>query len=100
MAQLISMNLLNKEFNSPVQDFCMFITGRELSLAQQYAVVGVCSFPLFWLAGAGSAVFWVIGWYYLFIVFVTKGSNMIFHLFTFLQSLQGLVSKPKEIFKS
>ncbi|GFN91285.1 pra1 family protein [Plakobranchus ocellatus] len=37
------------------------IMGRELSLAQQYAAVGAASFPLFWLAGAGSAVFWVIG---------------------------------------
>lgn len=37
------------------------ILGRELSVAQQYGVVGICSFPLFWLAGAGSAVFWVIG---------------------------------------
>jgi len=37
------------------------IMGRELSLAQQYGAVGAMSFPLFWLAGAGSAVFWVIG---------------------------------------
>lgn len=37
------------------------IMGKELSLAQQYAAVGVLSFPLFWVAGAGSAVFWVIG---------------------------------------
>ncbi|GAB1598799.1 prenylated Rab acceptor protein 1-like [Argonauta hians] len=37
------------------------IMGHELSLGQQYAGVGVLSFPLFWVAGAGSAVFWVIG---------------------------------------
>ncbi|RUS80158.1 hypothetical protein EGW08_012081 [Elysia chlorotica] len=43
------------------QDRKITILGRELSLAQQYAAVGVASFPLFWLAGAGSAVFWVIG---------------------------------------
>lgn len=42
--------------------------GKELSLFQQYAVVGVCSFPLFWLAGAGSAVFWVIGASFFFIM--------------------------------
>lgn len=36
-------------------------SGRELSLAQQYSVVAALSFPLFWLAGAGSAVFWIIG---------------------------------------
>ncbi|KAK6173527.1 hypothetical protein SNE40_016959 [Patella caerulea] len=39
----------------------MSIMGREISVAQQYAAVGVGSFPLFWLAGAGSAVFWIIG---------------------------------------
>lgn len=43
------------------QDRKITILGRELSLAQQYAAVGAASFPLFWLAGAGSAVFWVIG---------------------------------------
>ncbi|KAL5020309.1 hypothetical protein ScPMuIL_003201 [Solemya velum] len=37
------------------------IFGRELSLFQQYTAVGIASFPLFWIAGAGAAVFWVIG---------------------------------------
>ncbi|XP_033757932.1 prenylated Rab acceptor protein 1-like isoform X2 [Pecten maximus] len=37
------------------------IMGKELSVSQQYGAVGLCSFPLFWLAGAGSAVFWIIG---------------------------------------
>lgn len=36
-------------------------TGRELSMFQQYTAVGIASFPLFWIAGAGAAVFWVIG---------------------------------------
>ncbi|XP_052060282.1 prenylated Rab acceptor protein 1-like isoform X1 [Mytilus californianus] len=44
------------------------ILGKELSVGQQYAVVGVCSFPLFWLAGAGSAVFWIIGASFFFIM--------------------------------
>ena len=35
--------------------------GREVSLAQQYVLVAVCCFPLFWVAGAGSAVFWILG---------------------------------------
>ncbi|CAL1548276.1 unnamed protein product [Lymnaea stagnalis] len=43
------------------QDRKISVMGRELSLAQQYAAVGALSFPLFWIAGAGSAVFWVIG---------------------------------------
>lgn len=37
------------------------IAGKELTIAQQYGAVGAMSFPLFWLAGAGGAVFWVIG---------------------------------------
>jgi len=39
----------------------MAIMGKEVTVAQQYGAVGVLSFPLFWLAGAGSAVFWIIG---------------------------------------
>ena len=35
--------------------------GREVSPAHQYALAGAVSFPFFWLAGAGSAVFWVLG---------------------------------------
>lgn len=37
------------------------LMGRELTLGQQYIMIGLISFPLFYLAGAGSAVFWVIG---------------------------------------
>lgn len=39
----------------------LFLGGREVTLAQQYMAVAVCSIPLFLLAGAGAAVFWVIG---------------------------------------
>ncbi|XP_072912144.1 prenylated Rab acceptor protein 1 [Hemitrygon akajei] len=39
----------------------LVLFGRELSPAHQYAVSGAVSFPFFWLAGAGSAVFWVLG---------------------------------------
>ena len=39
----------------------LVIAGTEVSMAQQYALVSVCSFPLFYLAGAGAAVFWVLG---------------------------------------
>ncbi|BFZ13773.1 hypothetical protein BsWGS_16812 [Bradybaena similaris] len=43
------------------QEHKVAIMGREITLAQQYAAVGAMSFPIFWLAGAGSIVFWVIG---------------------------------------
>ena len=37
------------------------VVGHELSLPQQYGLVALFSFPLFYLAGAGAAVFWVLG---------------------------------------
>merc|ERR1711997_523650 len=37
------------------------ITGHEVSLAQQYGLIGVCSIPFFLIAGAGGVVFWVLG---------------------------------------
>ena len=39
----------------------LVVGGHELSLAQQYGLVTVISFPLFYIAGAGAAVFWVLG---------------------------------------
>lgn len=42
---------------------CHLSPGREVSPAHQYALAGAVSFPFFWLAGAGSAVFWVLGKY-------------------------------------
>lgn len=36
-------------------------TGHELSHAQQYGIAAGFSFPLFFIAGAGAAVFWVLG---------------------------------------
>lgn len=46
-------------FSHPI----LFPLGRELSTAHQYGLAGGVSFPFFWLAGAGSAVFWVLGEY-------------------------------------
>jgi len=37
------------------------IAGHEVSLAQQYGLIGVCSIPFFLIAGAGGVVFWVLG---------------------------------------
>uniref|UniRef100_A0A8C3Y5S6 PRA1 family protein n=1 Tax=Catharus ustulatus TaxID=91951 RepID=A0A8C3Y5S6_CATUS len=39
----------------------LVLLGRELSPAHQLGVAAGVSLPLFWLAGAGSAVFWVLG---------------------------------------
>ena len=39
----------------------LVVAGHELSLAQQYGLGSILSFPIFYLAGAGAAVFWVIG---------------------------------------
>ncbi|CAL8093353.1 unnamed protein product [Orchesella dallaii] len=37
------------------------IFGRQLTLAQQYSLVGLCSMPVLWICGAGAALFWVLG---------------------------------------
>merc|ERR1712042_286620 len=37
------------------------IAGHEVSLAQQYGLITVCSIPFFLIAGAGGIVFWVLG---------------------------------------
>ncbi|KAK4036180.1 hypothetical protein OUZ56_028246 [Daphnia magna] len=48
------------------QKICVF--GQEISLAQQYGLIAMVSLPLFYLAGAGSVVFWVLGASMFFIV--------------------------------
>ncbi|XP_032084576.1 prenylated Rab acceptor protein 1 [Thamnophis elegans] len=52
----------------------LVLLGRELSTAHQYSLAGAVSFPFFWLAGAGSAVFWVLG-----ATLVVIGSHAAFH---------------------
>ncbi|XP_067317956.1 prenylated Rab acceptor protein 1 [Anolis sagrei] len=52
----------------------LVLFGRELSTAHQYGLAGGVSFPFFWLAGAGSAVFWVLG-----ATLVVIGSHAAFH---------------------
>lgn len=37
------------------------ILGHELSLTQQYGIMSLCLFPIFYLVGAGAAIFWVLG---------------------------------------
>lgn len=35
--------------------------GKELTLAQQYGILLLCSMPIYYLVGAGAAMFWVLG---------------------------------------
>ncbi|XP_072049676.1 prenylated Rab acceptor protein 1-like [Amphiura filiformis] len=44
------------------------VGGYELTLAQQYMAVACISLPLFFIAGATSAVFWVLGASFFFIM--------------------------------
>lgn len=37
------------------------IGGHEIPLAHQYGAVGILSLPVFYLAGAGAVLFWVLG---------------------------------------
>merc|ERR1712002_341695 len=53
---IISYIISTRPADTPLKVF-----GHEVSTTQQYALAALCSFPLFFLAGAGSAVFWVLG---------------------------------------
>lgn len=37
------------------------VFGHRLTLAQVYSLIGICSLPIFYLVGAGAALFWVLG---------------------------------------
>ncbi|XP_046479753.1 prenylated Rab acceptor protein 1 [Neodiprion pinetum] len=39
----------------------LILLGHKLTLAQVYGLVAACSLPLFYLVGAGAALFWVLG---------------------------------------
>ncbi|XP_076162870.1 prenylated Rab acceptor protein 1-like isoform X1 [Ptiloglossa arizonensis] len=39
----------------------LMILNHKLTLAQVYSLVGICSLPIFYLVGAGAALFWVLG---------------------------------------
>ncbi|KAF7227023.1 prenylated Rab acceptor protein 1 [Nothobranchius furzeri] len=39
----------------------LVVLGRELTVPHQMSLAGAVSLPVFWLAGAGAAVFWVLG---------------------------------------
>ena len=43
------------------KDGSLTLMGKSFSLGQLYSAAGICSVPLFLIAGAGSAVFWIIG---------------------------------------
>ncbi|KAM9512486.1 prenylated Rab acceptor protein 1 isoform 8-T10 [Salvelinus alpinus] len=39
----------------------LVVFGKEVTGPHQLSLAGAVSFPVFWLAGAGAAVFWVLG---------------------------------------
>lgn len=39
----------------------LVVLGKELTMPHQMSLAGAISLPVFWLAGAGAAVFWVLG---------------------------------------
>ena len=39
----------------------LFTEGRDTSPKEVYMVLGIVMVPIFYFAGAGSAVFWIIG---------------------------------------
>ena len=61
------------------QCLIFYRTGREFTVAQQYGGVALLAFPLFWLAGAGSVIFWVIG---ASLVAVLAHAGLLFRIFS------------------
>lgn len=43
------------------QEKKFILFGHELTLAQQYGIVTICSMPVLYIVGAGAAMFWVLG---------------------------------------
>jgi len=39
----------------------LVLFGKELTLAQQYGLVTLCSMPVYYMVGAHGAMFWVLG---------------------------------------
>lgn len=39
----------------------IIIGGQEISLAHQFTAVGIVSLPIYYMAGAGAVLFWVLG---------------------------------------
>lgn len=69
----------------------LFLSGRELTQGHQLGLAGGVSFPVFWLAGAGAAVFWVLGEFFhthlIVLVFPEKVPLRLIFFFLFIQVL-------------
>jgi len=53
---LLSYIISSRPTNIPLK-----VLGVEIPTAHQYGIAALVSFPFFFIAGAGSAVFWVLG---------------------------------------
>ncbi|CAL1266473.1 unnamed protein product [Larinioides sclopetarius] len=54
------------KLKNETRDISLF--GQKLTVAHQYALVSIFAFPLFYLAGAGQVVFWILGASFFFIM--------------------------------
>ncbi|XP_024937785.1 prenylated Rab acceptor protein 1 isoform X2 [Cephus cinctus] len=39
----------------------LMVLNHKLTLAQVYAIIGICSLPVFYMVGAGDVLFWILG---------------------------------------
>lgn len=65
----------------------VIIWGQELTIAQQYGVVALLSMPVFYLVGAGAAMFWVLG-----------ASMFLITLHAALYNIDALISEEDDTF--
>lgn len=57
----ISVGVCRGDYLRSVVNVEVCPSGRELTHGHQLGLAGAVSLPVFWLAGAGTAVFWVLG---------------------------------------
>ncbi|XP_048511509.1 prenylated Rab acceptor protein 1 isoform X2 [Athalia rosae] len=60
LAVVASLGICYKVSQRHAKQELMFLN-HKLTLAQVYGLVAACSLPLFYLVGAGAALFWVLG---------------------------------------
>lgn len=63
------------------------LLGRELTPLQQYGLVAACSLPLYYVAGAGAALFWTLG-----------ASCIVISLHAAFYNIDALIAEPEDAF--
>ena len=74
----------------------MWLLGVEISTTQQYGIATLLCFPMFFFAGAGSVVFWVIGLFPHLFILQTGKRDIFSGVSFFLIGLHASLHKSSE----